>query len=607
MKEIYEEKAEEAKENYYGNIVEDLKTSDVGKWYSKIKRMSCDNQTVSGQVYVESLSNLSTSTQAEKIADSFAKVSNEYLPLKSEDIDLNQAANVKPFPWITPSKIHQKIQKMKSKTATVIGDIPWKVIKEFSPFLSYPLEDIYNRSVIHGEYANIWKIEIVTPVPKVFPPSTEEELRKISCTKNFSKVFESILSEFLIEDMKPTSDPSQFGNEKGVSVQHYLIKMLDTIHSQLDINNQNEAYAAIISMVDWSKAFDRQCPLLGVQSFMKNGVRRELIPLLVNFFQDRKMKVKWNGILSTLRELPGGGPQGSTTGLLEYKSQTNNNCDFVPTNKRYKWVDDLSILEMINLISVGLASYNFKQHVASDIGVDQSYLKTENILSQSYMDKITKWTKENKMKLNAKKTKIMIINFTRNYQFSTRILLENQLLEIVDETRLLGCVITPDLKFHKNTQFMVKRAYARMIILHRLYSFNVATEDLVIIYILYIRSLLEQNVAVWNYAITQEECEDIERVQKVAVKIILKDDYSNYEESLTLVGLEKLQVRRRQLCLTFAKKCLKNEKTAAMFPVNPSYSNDLTRNSEKYKVNFAHTDRLMYSAIPALQRLLNEQ
>ena len=182
-----------------------------------------------------------------------------------------------------------------------------------------------------------------------------------------------------------------------------------------------------------------------------------------------------------------------------------------------------------------------------------------------------------------------------------------QLLEIVDETRLLGCVITPDLKFHKNTQFMVKRAYARMIILHRLYSFNVATEDLVIIYILYIRSLLEQNVAAWNYAITQEECEDIERVQKVAVKIILKDDYSNYEESLTLVRLEKLQFRKRQLCLKFAKKCLNNEKTAAMFPVNPSYISDLTRYSGKKKVNFAHTDRLMYSAIPALQRLLNEQ
>ena len=81
-----------------------------------------------------------------------------------------------------------------------------------------------------------------------------------------------------------------------------------------------------------------------------------------------------------------------------------------------------------------------------------------------------------------------------------------------------------------------------------------ATEDLVIVYILYIRSLLVQNVAVWNYAITQEKCEDIERVQKVAVQISLKDDYSNYQESLNLFGLEKLHVRRRQLCLTFAKE-----------------------------------------------------
>ena len=107
---------------------------------------------------------------------------------------------------------------MKSKTSTVIGDIPWKVIKEYSSYLSYPLENIYNRSVIHGEYADIWKLEIVSPVPKVYPPASEEELRKISCTLNFSKIFESILAEYLISDMKPSSDQSQFGNEKGISI-----------------------------------------------------------------------------------------------------------------------------------------------------------------------------------------------------------------------------------------------------------------------------------------------------------------------------------------------------------------------------------------------------
>ena len=605
LKEILEEEIIQAKENYYENIVEDLKVSDVGKWYSKLKRMSCDEKNRADDVYVESIASFPMKAQAEMIADRFAEVSNEYESLKYEDIDISKASNAKPFPWIAAGKINNKIKKMKTKTSTVIGDIPWKVIRQYSYYLSVPLENIYNRSVKYGEYPSIWKVEIVTPVPKVHPPTSEGDLRKIACTLNFSKIFENILSEYLISDMKPSSDPSQFGNEKGISVQHCLIKMLDTIHKQLDINNEKEAYAAIISMVDYSQAFDRQCPLLGVQSFIRNGVRRDLIPILISFFQNRKMKVKWNGIISTTRDLPGGGPQGSTTGLLEYKSQTNNNCDFVPTDKRYKWVDDLSILEMINLLSVGLASYNFKQHVASDIGINQKYLSNENIQTQQYSQSISEWTNKNKMKLNVKKTKVMVINFTKDYQFSTRIFMEGQLLEIIEETKLLGCIISSDLKFQKNTSYMVKKAYARMTILQKLYSFSVPVPDMVTIYMLYVRSLVEQNVAVWNSSITAAESEDLERVQKVAVKIILKNNYTCYEESLKILGLEKLKSRRSALCLAFAKKCLKNEKMAALFPINPNYKEN-SRCSEKYRVNFANNNRLQYSAIPALQRLLNE-
>ena len=58
--------------------------------------------------------------------------------------------------------------------------------------------------------------------------------------------------------MAPAMDRSQYGNEKGISVQHCLIKMLDTIQTKLDINNQKEAYAAILTMVDYSQAFDHQ-------------------------------------------------------------------------------------------------------------------------------------------------------------------------------------------------------------------------------------------------------------------------------------------------------------------------------------------------------------
>ena len=163
--------------------------------------------------------------------------------------------------------------------------------------------------------------------------------------------------------------------------------MIDRILTTLDTNSQQEAYAVIVQLVDCAQAFDWQCPKLGMQSFIKNGVRKSILPVLMNYFQNRKMKVKWHNMLSTQHDLPGGGPQGSSISLIEYDWQSNDNTDFLLLEDKYKSVDDLSVLELINLITVGLASYNFKQHVASDI-IDQLFVPAENVQSQLYMDNI---------------------------------------------------------------------------------------------------------------------------------------------------------------------------------------------------------------------------
>ena len=63
--------------------------------------------------------------------------------------------------------------------------------------------------------------------------------------------------------------------------------------------------------MDWQQVFPRQCPKLGIEAFIRNGVRPALIPLLINYFQGRKMRVKWHGVLAFERELEGSGPQGS--------------------------------------------------------------------------------------------------------------------------------------------------------------------------------------------------------------------------------------------------------------------------------------------------------
>merc|ERR1711873_367665 len=108
-------------------------------------------------------------------------------------------------------------------------------------------------------------------------------------------------------------------------------------------------------------------------------------------------------------------------GLLEYGVQSNDNADHVPEDERYKFVDDLSLLELLNLLFIGLSSYNFKHHVASDIGIDQNYLPPENIRSQQSLSQIEAWTSEKLMKLNVSKTKYMIFSFTSDFQFATRL------------------------------------------------------------------------------------------------------------------------------------------------------------------------------------------
>ena len=98
----------------------------------------------------------------------------------------------------------------------------------------------------------------------------------------------------------------------------------------------------------------------------------------------------------------------------------------------------------------------------------------------------------------------------------------------------------------------------------------------------------------------------MERVQKSAVKIILDEKYTTYQQGMAKLGLETLASRRENLCLSFAKKCVKSDKMRHMFPKNIRSHNMNTRNEEEYVVQFANTGRLQKSPLIYMQKLLNE-
>jgi hypothetical protein len=189
---------------------------------------------------------------------------------------------------------------------------------------------------------------------------------------------------------------------------------------------------------------------------------------------------------------------------------------------KFKYFDDASVLEIANLLSIGIASHNSKLQVPSNIPSHNQFIPAQYLKSQQYLETVNQWSEDNKMQLNVEKSKSMIFNFTYNYQFTTNISHNGDDMKVIDETKLLGTIITNDLKWHRNTEDLVKRANARMRILHKISEFSAPVEDLVQIYVSYIRSILEQSCTVWHSSLTLENIDDLERVQKSAMRIILK-------------------------------------------------------------------------------------
>ena len=119
-----------------------------------------------------------------------------------------------------------------------------------------------------------------------------------------------------------------------------------------------------------------------------------------------------------------------------------------------------------------------------------------------------------------------------------------------------------------------------MQLLRKVASFGTSQTELKEVYILFIRSLLEQSAVVWHSSLTEDNRNDLERIQKTACKIILGDQFKHYEQALLQLDLDNLHDRRTLLCLNFARKSCKNPKTSDMFPRNHKKHKMDTRSPE---------------------------
>ena len=98
------------------------------------------------------------------------------------------------------------------------------------------------------------------------------------------------------------------------------------------------------------------------------------------------------------------------------------------------------------------------------------------------MKKTLIYAENNGMKLNLDKTKLMLFNTCTSRDFMPEIVVNNTRLDLVEQSKLLGVIITSDLKWEANTNYIVKKCNSKVWTIRRLKKLGASMEDLLDIY-----------------------------------------------------------------------------------------------------------------------------
>ena len=579
--------------------ISDIKSSNPSKAYAVLKRLGarpgdCEEMNTFS---LPSHANLSSLQSAERIAEHFSQISQEYPPIDPASLpdrvkDKLNDENEEDLPEISEYDVFVNIQKAKKPKTGVPGDIPKRLVQEFSPELSTPITKIFKNIIKTKSWPAQWKVEYVTPIQKIPQPETEDDLRNISLTSFFSKVFERLLMSWLLIYVGDKLDPKQYGGRKKTSITHYLIDMVNFILYNQDLNTPKIVLAC---MIDFSKAFNRLNHNLVVTLLSDMGVPGWLLKLIIAFLEDRSMILRYKGQCSSSKPLPGGGPQGTILGLFLFLILINEaGFDDIPTNigeivtknnyrrrpmnhTHEKYVDGLTILESINPTSQTKLSGNLNPTRPIPFHLRTGHvLKTAQSRVCQEISNLEQFASDHDMLINTKKTKMMLFNQSRTIDFLPYVNIQGEEIEMIEQTKLLGVIITSNL-------------------------------DLVDTYIKQVRSILEMACPacpVWHAALTKSDSRALERVQKSALAIILGEEYRSYDSAMDLLNLEALTERRDSLCLNFALK-------SALDPSHSKWFKEVGNDPETKMRNFyrpvwTRTGRYKKSPIPYLTGLLNE-
>ena len=141
----------------------------------------------------------------------------------------------------------------------------------------------------------------------------------------------------------------------------------------------------------------------------------------------------------------------------------------------------------------------------------------------------------------------------------------NQPLEAVPTTKLLGVILTSDLKWSKHVEYICSKASKRLYALRMLKRSGVPPRDLCSVYSYFIRPVLEYAYPVWHTSLSLSLRDDVKDIQQRAIRIIYP--HLSYCKGRRDHNLPTLFDRQQSLCRSFYKSNLaSNSKINDLIP-----------------------------------------